>query len=564
MTDRAEWLPASTPEHASALESPGIPAWMAELLARRGVADAAEAARFLNPSLDHLHDPFLLAGLDEAADRLVLARDAGEAVAIVGDYDVDGVSATALLLAVLRACGLTAHEILPHRLKEGYGFQPVHVEKAVELGCSVIVTVDCGVSSTDAIDAASEREVDVIITDHHLPGEELPPSAVLVNPRQEGCEYPFPDLAGVGLAFKLALGVAERCGRQVPIEALLRIACLGTIADLVPLTGENRVIAALGLAELGRTPSPGLQALFKVAGIKPPFDASDVGFRIGPRLNAAGRLDDAASALELLLARDRRRAQQLAEELDRWNRSRQAEERRVFEEALERLRQRDPLPAIAVAWDATWHKGVLGIAAGRIARELHRPTLLLAEEEDRAVGSGRSVPGIEIHRFLSAWQERLTRFGGHAQAVGMTVPLAALADLRAEWEAKAEEDWPEDLLRPRHRYELELPTEAVDGSFLARLEALEPFGQSNSRPLLRVGPMELVGAPRIFGKENDHLSAVARGEDGGRLELIGWRWRDRKGELETAFEALGYLERDRYRNGPVLRLIDVRPAAFHG
>ena len=416
-----DWVAAPRPPAADELVAAGLPEWLAPLLARRGVGDGEAARRFLNPSLDQLHDPLRLYGVGAAVARLVAARDAGERVAVVGDYDVDGITATALLTAVLAACRIDAHPILPHRLREGYGFQPLHAERAAELGCRLIVTVDCGVTSAAAVETAAAAGLDVVITDHHLPSGELPAGTLLVNPRQELCDYPFAGLAGVGLALKLAQAVAAACGRQVDPRALLRVACLGTIADMVPLVDENRAIAALGLEALADTPSLGLRALFRRAGVEPPLSAADVGFRIGPRLNAAGRLDDAHGALELLTSRDRGRCEELAEQLDRLNRERQDEERRVVAEARDLLTARRPLPPIAVAWSPGWHRGVLGIAAGRLARELHRPTVLLAVAEDSATGSGRSIPGIALHDFIAAWRGDLARFGGHDQAVGLTV-----------------------------------------------------------------------------------------------------------------------------------------------
>ncbi len=550
-------MAAPVPEAAAGLERSGLPSWLALLLARRGVTDAAGADRFLNPSLDQLHDPFLLAGMEEAVCRLVDARNRGERVAIVGDYDVDGISATAQLLAVFARCGVEATAILPHRLREGYGFQPVHVERAKALGCGLIVTADCGSSSAAAVEAALAAGIGVVITDHHLPGCELPAGALHVNPRQARCTYPFRDLAAAGLALKLCLALAGRCGKAVDPSVLLRIACLGTIADLVPLQGENRVIAALGLAALVDTRSHGLKALIQQSGMKPPFTAADVGFRIGPRINAAGRLHDPERALELLMSRDAGRAGELALELDGWNRERQTTETRVVEEARRRFAARSPLPPILVEWSADWHKGVVGVAAGRVAKDFHRPVVLLAVEGESATGSGRSLPGIELHGFLSSWKERMTRFGGHAQAVGLTAEVAHLEELRREWE-EAGAAWPAELLARRYEYELHLAPWEVSGALLAQLAALEPFGQGNARPLVRTGPLRLQGEPRLFGK--GHLSARARGEDGAAVELVGWRWQERLGNLRGSFEVLACVESDAWRGGPVLRLVDSRLA----
>lgn len=553
----AEWLAAPVPEAAAEIERSGVPGWMAALLARRGVEDRAGVDSFLTPSLDQLHDPFLLAGMEAVVERLLRARDRGEKIAVVGDYDVDGITATALLLAVLGACGCAVVPVLPHRLREGYGFQPVHADRARDLGCTLIVTADCGSSSVTAIEQASSIGIDVVVTDHHLPGCELPAGTLHINPRQACCTYPFPDLAAVGLALKLCIAFAGRCGRQLDLPPLLRIACLGTIADLVPLRGENRVIAALGLEALAQARSQGLKALIEKSGIKPPFSAADVGFRLGPRINAAGRLHSPERALELLMSRDPRRAQELAAELDTWNRERQAEEMRVVEEAGTLLSARSPLPPILVAWSKRWHKGVVGVAAGRIAKELNRPTVLLSVEGDRATGSGRSLPGIELHGFLVRWKERMERFGGHAQAVGLTVRPDLLDALRQEWE-EAAAAWPAALLARRYEYELQLEPREVTAGLVAEIGRLEPFGQGNPRPLVRIGPLRCEGAPRSFGQ--GHLSVKARGSDGARVDLVGWGWQERAESLAGSFEALGCLEIDSWIGGPVLRLTDSRPA----
>lgn len=563
---RVEWRPAPVPASAAALAAAGHTPHFAALLARRGVADAAGAEAFLSPALEQLHDPRRLAGIGEAVARLLRARDAGEPVALVGDYDVDGVSGTAILTAVLAACKVDVRPILPHRLRDGYGFQPAQVDEARRLGCRVIVTVDCGTTSIAAAREALAAGLDVVVTDHHIPGAPLPAGVVQINPRQEGCDYPFADLCGAGLALKLALAFAAACGREVDPRALLRVACLGTIADLVPLRGENRVIAALGLEELARTRSPGLRALIRVARLRQPYSTDDVGFRLGPRLNAPGRLDSAEKSLELLLVRDRRRAEELALELDRWNRERQDEERRVAGEAraavLERLGQ-GTAPAILVAWSEGWHRGVVGIAAGRLARSFNRPTVLLALDGDEATGSGRSVPAVHLFAFLSRWRDELPRFGGHAQAIGMTVRREQLEDLRRRWEEAAAGEWGDEVAVRRYEYELELEAGEVTWDFFKELRRLEPFGEGNPQPLVRVrGPLRLERAPHVFGQ--GHLAAAAVGAGGVRIRLLGWGWQERAGALlQGDFEVLGFLEYDRYRGGCLVQLVDARPSA-HG
>ncbi len=559
VTAATQWSRATVPPAAAVLTQAGYPEWLANLLARRGVRDRTEAVAFFQPDLRQLHDPYLLAGLKPAVERLIKAQKARESIALIGDYDVDGVAGAALLTAVFRACGLTVQPILPHRLREGYGLQPLHVERAHAAGCRVVVTVDCGATSHAAAEAAQAAGLDLIVVDHHLPGERpLPASVVQINPRQEICHYPFVDLCGAGLAFKLATALAAACERAVDLRALARIACLGTIADLVPLQGENRVIAAVGLRELANTRSPGLQALIHSAGLKPPFSAADVGFRLGPRLNAPGRLASAEQALELLLSRDRDHARELAGELDRCNQKRQECEQRVVAEAREQFLAHPDLPAFLVAWSEHWHVGVVGIAAGRLAKEFHRPVLLLAAQNGLATGSGRSIAGIHLHQFLHGFRQDLLRFGGHAQAVGLTVSSTRLEQLRAQWEAAAA-GW-QDLLAVRcFEYELELSPREMTVDIVTQLQQLEPHGPANPAPLIRVrGPLRLVGSPRIFGR--GHLSATAAGPAGDRIRLLGWGWGERTPALQGTFEALGQAELDRYTGSTVLRLVDCRPS----
>lgn len=553
------WAPAPTPDAAADLAATGLAPWLAAVLSRRGLTTEPEVESFLEPSAVDLHDPALLPDMEAAVDRLSAAREANEPVAVVGDYDVDGVTASAQLVAVFRACGLKVEPLLPNRHTEGYGFQPIHAQRADDLGCSLIVTADCGSTSTEAVLRARELGVEVIVTDHHLTTGELPEGTLEINPARPDSAYPYPYLCASGIAFKLARAVAERCGRDIPDESLLRMACLGTIADLVPLTGENRVIAALGLRALPDTPSLGLRALMRTSGVGSRVSAEDVGYRLGPRINAAGRMAAADAALDLLLTRDRHRAGELAARLEEWNRQRQAAQRDTTTAAVERWADDEAPPPILVGWDPEWHAGVVGISAGQVARRFHRPALLLQVEGETAKGSGRSIPGINLHGFLDRWRERLLRFGGHEQAVGLTVETAALPELAAEWQEAAKEEWPPELLERVYEYEWHFEPDALDRDLLATLAKLEPFGMSNRRPLLRSGPLRLLGEPKLFG--DGHLKATAQTPGNRPLNLLGWGWADRAGDLSGHFEMLGYLELDHYVDAPVFRLRDARPAA---
>lgn len=554
-----EWRLAEVPAAAEELERGGLDRLTARLLARRGVHDGTQAAEFLSPSLAQLHDPLRLAGLPEAVDRLAQASGKGETVVVVGDYDADGVTAVALLVAVLRACGIATTPVLPHRLQEGYGFQDRHVERAIALKAGLIVTVDCGVTAIAAADRAHRAGIDVIITDHHLPGEALPAGVLLVNPRQAGCTYPFRDLAGVGLAFKLAQAVASRLGREIPVEALLRIAALGTIADLVPLRGENRVIAALGLEALKATRSPGLKRLFAEAGLRSPFEAADVAYRIGPRLNAAGRLGSAEAALELLLTRDENRAGVLALELEDTNRQRQGEERRVVEEAgrlvEERIAAEGGLAPVIFEWSEAWHPGVVGIAAGRLARQWQRPTILLAVRGDAATGSGRSVPGLDLHRLVAREESRLQRFGGHAQAIGLSVEAARLAEVRNTLLLAAAEI-PQEIFHPVMEYDADLATAEVGEDLWRRLRLLQPHGMGNPEPTFRLGPLNAT-AVRKFG--DGHREITGRGLDGASVRLLAWRSQGLDLDLGRPFEILAAIERSGWNRLLQLRLLAARP-----
>jgi single-stranded-DNA-specific exonuclease len=561
MTTTAEWRLAETPSGAQPLVAGGFDPLTAAMLARRGVVSVAEAHDFLTPTLAQLHDPAGLSGMPEAVERIARAAADRERVVVIGDYDADGVTAVALLVAVLKACGIAANAILPHRLTEGYGFQELHVDRALGEGARLVITVDCGTTSIAAAERAGAAGLDVIVTDHHLPGSALPPSVILVNPRQEGCRYPFRDLAGVGLALKLAQAVARRLERDIAVEPLLRIAALGTIADLVPLRGENRVIAALGLAALPATKSAGLKRLFQEAGIKAPFDAEDVAFRIGPRLNAAGRLGSAEAALELLLTKDPQRADALAVELGETNRRRQAEELRVVEEATRRVEERAEtaaMPPILVEWSEEWHPGVVGIAAGRLARRFHRPVLLLAVRGDSATGSGRSIAGIDLHGWVATESARLERFGGHAQAIGLTVGTAALEVLRGALCGSAER-WVGSAATPALDYEVELSAADVDDSLWRNLRRFKPHGMANPEPLLRIGPLERT-ARRVFGGGHQEISArgTDRGRVGGKVTLIAWKSQELSFE-EGPFEILGALERSSWNGALQIRVVAKRP-----
>jgi len=538
----------------------GIPPVIAGLLLARGVATAGEAHRFFHPDGSQIHDPFLLSGMDEAVCVLLSAARAGRRIVVFGDYDVDGVTAVAQLKAALSRVGAPAIAFIPHRVKDGYGLRPDTVRRVLtELAPSVIVTVDCGITAVEGVACAREAGVEVVVTDHHLVPEKLPEGAVVVNPRQPGCTYPYKELAGSGLAFKLAEAIARQAGVGLSRDSLLRAACLGTIADIVPLTGENRAIAALGLAALARPRAPGLAALLQACGIEPGQapTSEEVAFRIAPRLNAAGRLDTALLALTLFEERDPARAGEIARRLCVENALRQAIERRVFGEARERIAKYfDPdRDALLVEADPSWHRGVLGIAASRLAREYNRPVLLFALEGERAHGSGRSIPGVSLHATLKDLRHRFLDFGGHDQAVGGTLASDGFAAFREEARRLFAERVPRERLVARERAEAELPLEEISDEILGHLQRFEPHGAGNPRPVFacrdarapeRFRPIGEAGWRGRLEGATANLDAVcwsaatplAEGSEGGRSFALHYRlsrsrWSG-KAELEIA------------------------------
>lgn len=515
------------PASAGLAREAGIPEAIASLLGARGVTTAESVRAFLHPDADALHDPDLLLGVAQAADILVSAARGGRRIVVFGDYDVDGVTSVAQLRAALLRVrpGADAVAFLPHRLKDGYGLRADTVRRVLdELHPAVLVTVDCGITAVEGVACARAAGVDVIVTDHHLVPDELPAGAVVVNPRQPGCPYPEKELAACGIAMKLSQAVAKRAGVGLSRESLLRAAALGTIADLVPLRGENRTIAALGLAALAAPRAPGLRALLRESGVREGFPptSEEIAFRVAPRLNAAGRLDTALLALSLFEERDPARAFEIAHELSTRNAERQGIERRVTASAREVIAKECDLErdAILVLGAPDWHRGVLGIAASRLAREYHRPVLLFALEEGRARGSGRSVPGVSLHGLLSEIAELFDEFGGHEQAVGGSLPAARLPALQEAARALFAARVPAEVRQPVEEAEAELSVDGVTPELLGWLERLEPHGMGNPRPVFS-GTLRAAAAFRPLGQTGVR-GRVRRSGGGADLDCLSW------------------------------------------
>ena len=491
------------------------------IIARRGITTEDEYRRYVAPCIGDLHDPGTIHGIGEACERIERAVRDRETILIYGDYDVDGVTSIVLLQTVLRALGADAAHVVPHRLVDGYGLKTSVIDRVLtDREVRLIITVDCGITSVDPVRQAIERGIDVIVTDHHLPPELLPAAAAVLNPKQPGCAYPFKDLAGVGVAFKLCCELLRRSGRKMAIASLLKIAAIGTVADVAPLIGENRTIAWLGLAGLADPRNPGLRALIRRLGmLGRPLRAVDIGFKIGPRINAAGRLSSAETAIDLFAATSEEAAWTLCAELDRLNAERQEIERGVREEAEAAVAEllgcsvagSDPSsnpatqqpsnqrPRILVLAGHNWHKGVLGLTAGRIAQRYHRPTLAIGIEGELAVGSGRSIPTINLHEQLESVADLFTHFGGHEFACGLALPASNVDELRRRLEERFAA-FDDQLFRREAKVDAEVTLAEVDRELVAAHELMQPFGAGNLQPLFLVRNAAVV-ATREFAPD---------------------------------------------------------------
>jgi single-stranded-DNA-specific exonuclease len=464
---------------------------------RRGIDDEGKFRHFVTPSIDDLHDARGIHGVDYACERIARAIRDRESILIYGDYDVDGVTSIVLLQTVLRMLGADAGFVVPHRLIDGYGLKIEVLERVLaERDVKLVITVDCGISSVEPVQRAVDRGIDVIITDHHLPPGLLPDAAAVLNPRQPGCDYPFKELAGVGVAFKLCSELIRRSGKKISTESLLKIAAIGTIADVAPLIGENRTIARLGLDGLADSRNLGLRAMLRRLGLHgKPLRASDIGFKVGPRINAAGRLASADTAIDLFAATDETSAWAICAELDRMNTERQEIEAQVREAALEQVRGGERI--LVLAGDG-WHKGVLGLAAGRIAQQVHRPVLVISVDGERGVGSARSIRTIDLHHQLSLVADLFTHFGGHEFACGFSLPAGNVDRLRDRLTANFSE-LSDSLFRNEAVVEGDLALAEIDREFVAAHELLQPFGAANDQPMFVI-PRVTIDSRREFAE----------------------------------------------------------------
>jgi single-stranded-DNA-specific exonuclease len=535
-----------------------VPDAAARVLWRRGMHDSESAHRFLNPRLEDLHDPFLLRDMDLAVARIRAAIAAEEHIEIHGDYDVDGVTSTVILKKTLDILGAKTTWHIPHRLNDGYGMQPAAIDEAHGRGVKLLISVDNGIRAAAAVNRANELGIDVIITDHHLPEAELPPALAVINPSRTDCDYPNPNLCGAGVAFKLAHALLMGAGWTDAklfrmLESLLKLVAIATVADIVPLTGENRVIVKFGLKGLGDVRNPGLRALLDVAGFTDKIpDATEVGFRIAPAINASGRMDSAGQAVRMFLTNDQAEATQIARELFALNQERQTAERAIVNEIFARCVETPVTDADAalVLWGESWHRGVVGIVASRVVEKFHRPAIVLGVSNGIAQGSGRSIGSFHLLDALESMRDLFTKFGGHAHAAGLTLPAESLELLRGRMRAwAATRLTPEDLM-PTVEVDAVVNVSEINDPLWLALEQIAPFGMDNPKPLFALRNTELAGPPQVWKEK--HLKMAVRqpptgpGRSGRTLMMKAWNKSELAAELRDvrSVDVAFHIERD--------------------
>lgn len=474
----------------------------AQILANRGIGDPLEANAFLNTSISSCHDPFLLKTMEKAVARIRKAIADKERILVYGDYDVDGITGVAVLYSALKTLGANVENYIPNRLEEGYGLNLGAIKKAQRDGVGLIITVDCGITSFKEIEYAKALKIDTIVTDHHeiLEGR-IPDAESVINPLQEECKYPFKHLAGVGLAYKLVKALYE--GTQFFAEDYLDLVSLGTVADIAPLVGENRVFTKYGLEELNRRNRVGLNALMEVSGLSgKDISSGHIGFILGPRINAMGRVGSPLKALELLLTEDLSHASKLAKMLDTENRRRQKIESAILEEAISKVEREVNFKhhRVIVLASEGWHPGVIGIVASRIAERFYRPTIMISLDGKFGKGSGRSIERFHLFEYLLKCKDALIGFGGHESACGITIEKARIDEFRELINREAADRVEEDTFSPKLDIDMDIPLNALKYDVISELESLAPFGEENPRPVLASRNVVVKDPPRMIGK----------------------------------------------------------------
>lgn len=538
-----------------------VPGVIAQLLAQRKISSFEEAKTFFRPSLDDLHDPFIMADLEKAADRIMLALQNEQRILVYGDYDVDGTTAVALVYTFL--CGLTdlVDYYIPDRYTEGYGVSRKGMEYALDNGFDLIITLDCGIKDHEQIEWVGEQGVDVIIADHHRPGSRLPKAHAVLDPKRPDCPYPFKELCGAGVGFKLMQGLSRKKGMDE--NGLLRyldLVAVAIAADMVPVNGENRVLSYFGLEQLNTDPCPGLQAFVRLSGVASRLSSVDVMFKIAPKINAAGRMEHGRLAVELLVERDEMRARALAQGLEVHNDQRRKTDELITGEAMEQIEKEIPVDAYStVVYQPDWHKGVVGIVASRLIDRFYRPTIVLTRSNGLLSGSARSVHGFDVYNALDACSDHLVQFGGHMYAAGMTLEEEKLEDFRAAFEQAVRDQITEHQRTPEIEVDLELDFDEIDAKLYRLIRQFEPFGPENPVPVFAVRNLrtqrKLVST---MGKAKEHLKmTLSSGHAKYSMVAVGFGMGQYANELKEGrpFHAVFELSENHWNGKTTLQMM---------
>jgi single-stranded-DNA-specific exonuclease len=516
------------PEQAEAIsnlmEVLNVPESIARLLAIRGISSFEDAKQFFRPTLNELHDPFLMKDMDRASERLSLAIRSNEKVLVYGDYDVDGTTATAIMYSFLKEFGVEVDYYIPHRFKEGYGINPEGIQYAHEIGAHVIVSVDCGITAVEEALEIRSLGMDLIICDHHTVGEHLPDAFAVLDPKREDCEYPFDGLSGAGVGFKLVQATLARLGLPAQVAyKYLDLLAISIASDIVPIIDENRILMWAGLERLRTEPRVGIQALMNLIRLpQAELDTKKIVFSIGPRINAAGRMGDASAAVRLLIANDELEAKLMARELEGINAKRRDTDTTTMNEAVQQIEEQLNMDRISalVLFDANWHLGVIGIVASRLVDQYHRPAIMLSEVDGKIKGSARSIRGFNIYEAIRECEDLLEQFGGHEYAAGLTLKDGALKEFRKRMNSKAIEELSGNSFEAELLVDAEIQLADIDGKFWKLLHQFQPFGPANTKPIFVSNGLKVVGVPSIVG--NGHLKLRVRQEDSPVFDAIGF------------------------------------------
>lgn len=537
--------------------------YLSTILTQRGITNFDEARLFFRPSLEHLHDPFLMTDMATAVDRLDKAIKSGEKILVYGDYDVDGTTSVALVYSYLTSFYTNCKFYIPDRSKEGYGVSRDGILWAEQNGFSLIIALDLGIKSSDMVMLADHKGIDFIICDHHLPGEEIPQAVAVLDPKRDDCNYPFTELSGCGIGYKLLQAYARKHRDEKELEKFIDLVAVSIASDIVPVNGENRILAYYGLKKLNESPLPGLKALIELSGNKSEIDIASVVFTLGPRINAAGRVSHAHAAVELLIAKTEEEAMMLAEKIDLKNDIRREFDLSITEEAIAMIEANENFASAksTVLFKENWHKGVIGIVAARCVEKYYRPTIILTQSNDKITGSARSVRDFDLHQAIASCSELLEKFGGHKYAAGLTMSKENLIAFQSKFEEVVSSTITEEMLIPVVEIDIALPFDAITSKFRSILKQMAPFGPENHKPVFESGRVFVMNALSTF--KDKHIRFLA-GQHGSEsvMNVVGFDMMEHYERLSNGDECrIAYTIEENTFNGITslqLRLKDIK------